>query len=395
MPRIGATLAALVLIACSIAVNVSRYPVVWEMANPVSQLAPPGQSAQSEPAKDPAKSSDPVVRETALASASSGAEAAPQWDAPTPDAPAPDAPAKAAPRCTDGVCSLGSAPSGEPPHAGWDDASPGDAGQGESTYEDPYPAFGRDRAAAGPGEVLPLEPEPRPDKGPDEDPNEAPGEAASQTEGFAQHGGSAEHDDEPASLPRQSAGGDDEIASATVTTEPDEVSEASSQSPAPPYTDPGDAGPATSDGDPSAAAKQHEHALDGAEAVEPSGPYAGWGGPGDSSGQGDFSHGQAPRSGQSWPGAHAARPVVPVVPQGPDARQGYDFPQKPTAPHGDLDVRPYEGSAPPPPTGSQAGLHPGVRRLPPVDELNPFLNDGYNPPVPDISGMDYPSTGIQ
>jgi len=61
---------------------------------------------------------------------------------------------------------------------------------------------------------------------------------------------------------------------------------------------------------------------------------------------------------------------------------------------GDADVAPQYGPGLSSPGASSTGLSQEIRRLPPVDELNPFRNDGYDPPVPDVSGMNYPSTGM-
>jgi hypothetical protein len=164
MPRIGATLAALVLIACSIAVNVSRYPVVWEMTNPVAQSAPSGQTAQSEPAANPDGPSSPGSLEAESASepyeayATSGG-----YDS------ASSVPGHETPHCSDGVCSLGPAASGGTSDTSWSDY----------TYEDPYPAF--EREASADERERSFSPEPGP--GPDESPT--------RYEGFAQHEGPA------------------------------------------------------------------------------------------------------------------------------------------------------------------------------------------------------------
>jgi hypothetical protein len=132
----------------------------------------------------------------------------------------------------------------------------------------------------------------------------------------------------------------------------------------------------------------------GAEQVEPSGPYAGSERPADSPRPGEVSLGEGRRTGAAWPGAQAARPVVPVVPQGSGWAQGPVVPRDSAMRQSDADVAPQYGPGPSSPGASSTGLSQDIRRLPPVDELNPFLNDGYDPPVPDVSGMNYPSTGM-
>jgi len=431
MPRIGATLAALVLIACSIAVNVSRYPVVWEMATPVAQSSPAGQTAQSEPAANADEpSSSPGSFETGSASEPYEAYATSDgYDS------ASSLAGEERSRCAEGVCSLGPAASGEP----------SDTSRGEYTYEDPYPAV--DRAASADERERGYSPEPGPD--PDENPT--------RYEGFAQHYGPTPYGADTSSYDADtpsygadtsSSYGDDtssygtDSPSYSADTSPYGSDTSSYGADSSPYGADTASSPAW-DHDDSASTydnysdsdepygysagstEQHDYSTGrdeqydysaggtepydysadsdeqyeqplsgGAEQVEPSGPYAGSGRPGDSSRPGEVSLGEGRRTGAAWPGAQAARPVVPVVPQRSGWAQGPVVSRDSEVRQSDADVAPQYGPGPSSPGASSTGLSREIRRLPPVDELNPFLNDGYDPPVPDVSGMNYPSTGM-
>jgi len=334
MPRIGATLAAFALIACSIAVNVARYPVVWEMANPVSQLTPTEQAAQNEPPEDADGLSADEPRETAAAPAPS--EALPALDG---NASASSLHGPETPHCSGGVCSLGPTQSPQPP----------DTDQDGYTYEEQYPALRRKASDVEPDAALAAEPE------------ADPGETPPEYEDFTQQERPTRHgaDGVPRSARVEDAYTDAENPS------PHEAGDTGSRSSVAFSPPADDAEPETTNDRPSG----------GAEQVEPSGPYAGSETPGDSTHSEDSPTGDRQPEEVTWPGPRSPRPVVPVVPQGDADR---------TLPNG---AEVASMSRP------DAGPRHDVRRLPPVDELNPFLNDGHDPPVPDISGMDYPSTG--
>lgn len=400
MPRIGATLAALILIACSIAVNVSRYPVVWEMTNPVSQLPPAGQTAQSEPAAHPDEPSSPGSLEVESAPGPSDPYALAEGND-TASSP----PVQKTPRCSDGICSLGQGPSGEAPDPTWR----------EDTYEDPYPSVGPGASPDKPESPLPVEPKPRPQQDPAEHEGTAqleepalratknsPYEAEMPSYGddtlsYGDDASSYGEDDSVTTYdaPRDdsekhgdSAGDDVQYGYPSGGTEQNEYP--SNGGERYDYPSDGDEGYDYATG----GTGSYEPPLGGVEPVEPSGPYAG-SGPGDSPRPDDSSRGEGRRPWAAWPETQATRPVVPVVPQDPGFSQGSGSPQGPGVPRGDdADVAPPYGPGPSSPGVSSAGLSYETRRLPPVDELNPFLNDGYDPPVPDISGMDYPSTGM-
>lgn len=68
MPRIAATAGSLLLIVCSIGVNIARYPVVWQMADTTPQVAPPDETP---PSALPAASLPPSHAQPEKAAASS------------------------------------------------------------------------------------------------------------------------------------------------------------------------------------------------------------------------------------------------------------------------------------------------------------------------------------
>ncbi len=353
MPRIGATLAAFALIACSIAVNISRYPVVWEMTAPATQVSASPQSAQSE-----ASSAEGAVPLAASAPVST----------PEPMVAEGVAPGRAFPveQSCGAVCSTDSGvycagpPPCAPPESAWQ----------ENTTDPPSAPAGSPMVAV----QIAGDPSPPVDEGPAA---ETAGQAGNSA-GVDLYPNAASFAPSPGPAPNETA----------ATGEPDTPGFAAEKPMPANAVGPQPAAAGTTAECDTAASYLPEDAPGEAEEVEPGGPYAGV-----ASVSGvEEGHDTAPMSisdgyavgdaseAVDVPASDSGRPIVPIVPTVPDeTTEGASL-------VGGKVVATLET---PPAPGAD------VRRLPPVNEINPFLNDGYNPPVPDVSGMDYPSTGAE
>ncbi len=79
MPRIAASVGALVLIVFSIGFNISRYPKVWEMVGATSHLPQSAETSQALAVIEPAADSVPEVALKATPVEGSGAELGDAW----------------------------------------------------------------------------------------------------------------------------------------------------------------------------------------------------------------------------------------------------------------------------------------------------------------------------
>jgi len=385
MPRIGATLAAFALIACSIGVNISRYPVVWEMAAPTAQPASSPQAAQAE-VSEPAVAPQRPARAAVLSADVDDGRRVPSAE----DDLAAD-PSSSRCAADDPYCCL--RPSGD---------EPSDLVQGEKrSVQGKKP--GTDGKEPGTDAAQPI------DETPvlasvDDDNSPVPiadcdrkqesfGDTLSSTEGMSLAPADERETDAGGIATPSPRGGlplrpTDTLASAEDSPDASEPYPAAASPNASPQPNAGhdsqeEAGLAENADGPQQdipnpdslrgqfadAAKVEPQRAYADAARDPSDSFEEWASPGSEAAVGDGPH----AAGLS--AIEAGREVVPV---GPAAES------EPAAAKGD-EMAATQGGA--------FGFRAEVRRLPPIDEINPFLNDGHDPPVPDISGMRYPSTG--
>jgi len=88
MPRIAAALGALLLMVFSIGLNISRYPMVWEMVGPATHLPQSEVAAESEPSPQPeaeaestpARESIPLAITSAADTAATSSDSYPEYE---------------------------------------------------------------------------------------------------------------------------------------------------------------------------------------------------------------------------------------------------------------------------------------------------------------------------
>jgi hypothetical protein len=360
MPRIGATLAAFALIACSIGVNISRYPVVWEMAAPTAQSASSPQQAK----RDSPLSAEESVSETlSVALAAELPAEVPIHtgtdrggaDPVRPGCPSSEAYSYLPPAADDSAMGdWGEQPGVDPVESTKDVAAlplsteePVDAQA--SSWDAETPAGARDREVA-PFEVYAGQPGGAYEAESDETTGAATGDSVPDSDPPA--------DDEPHRTAPFAEG----------PWEPDRNADSAEVESLFERPEPALAGGQT--------CGQYEDAAE----VEPQGAYAeAASGPLGtqaecSGGVGDLV--EIPRpSAMSLSATNPQREVVAVTPTNQDD----------SATHEDTELTAT--------TAAPFGFRAELRRLPPVEEINPFLNDGHDPPIPDISGRNYPDTG--